>query len=283
MRGQTLTQDLSVPPVGTAQVRTYYANFSASGLATSGTGNTWDGTAATAFGVVNSVAYRAPGDSPFAAQFPSTTLCMLVNAGTADEEWRHYHVDATIAELLGTGTDVFDGGRTFCTFPFNLGDSFTDSYSINGGPPTGETDEYVASGSITAPWGTIPDVVMFSVNSGASYYFYTADNVLDAIGSYTPGFGLDLWQVELTVGVPERTTTRVAVWPSPAVDAITVSHGFDGLVNISILDATGRTVLARSTGDKQVRMDLQGLKAGAYVVSVSSARGERATRVLQVQ
>lgn len=63
------------------------------------------------------------------------------------------------------------------------------------------------------------------------------------------------------------------------------AHGCSGMENNSrvLMNATGRTVVTRSKGNKQVRMDLHGLKAGAYVVSVTGARGERATRVMQVQ
>jgi hypothetical protein len=280
---QTLTEANSIPAVGLTESRTYYSDFSASGLATSGTGNTWDLSAATPFGTAASIEYTVPAASPYAASYPSTTICMHRDAGGPNEEWRHYHVDATIAELLGANTDVFDGGRTFCTFPFSMGSTFTDTYSINGGSPNTETDEYVASGQIIAPWGTVPNVVMVSVNGGFSYYFYSADNVLDAIGTYTPGFGADLWRVESSTGINERAELAIGAWPVPARDKVTIKVPFAGTVRFEILDATGRRVHAGTITNGLGDVDVSALVPGTYVTQAIDGAGSRAVGRLVVK
>ncbi|HRH38000.1 MAG TPA: T9SS type A sorting domain-containing protein [Flavobacteriales bacterium] len=271
---QTLTQANSIPAVGTSELRTYYSQFSAITLATSSSGNSWDATGVQPFGVVETVVYRAPGDSPFAATYPATTVCMQRNASTPSEEWRHYRADAAVAELLGTGTDTFDGGRTFCTYPFSLGSTFTDDYSINGGATNTETDEYVANGEIIAPWGTIPNVVMFSVNGGLSYYFYSATNVLDAIGSYTPGFGMDLWKVDVSTGVTESNAAVIGVRSLSNASFVISVPGTDRFT-FSVIDASGRVVLNESSASATATIDMSAQATGAYTVVATPTSGQR--------
>ncbi|MBK6629083.1 MAG: T9SS type A sorting domain-containing protein [Flavobacteriales bacterium] len=280
---QTLTEAGSVPVLGHTETRTFYADFSTGGLTTTGTGNIWDLSAATPFGASATVTYTAAGDSPYAASYPGTTLCMHRDAGGPNEEWRHFHVDASIAELLGANTDAFDGGRTLCTFPFSMGSTFTDTYSINGGSPYTETDTYVASGQLVTPWGTVPDVVMVSVNAGFSYYFYSADNVLDAIGTYTPGFGSDLWRVEENTGIDGKAPAAIGIWPVPAHGQVTLALPFSGTMRVEVLDASGRQVLTTTTTVTTGTLNLASFIPGSYMVRAVDMHGDRAIGRLLVQ
>lgn len=276
LNAQTLTDATSVPVIGHAETRTYYALFGTVSIATSGTGNVWDATAATPFGLSSAVTYTVPGESPYAASHPTSNLCMHRVDGT-DEEWRHYRVTSDTAELLSANVDVFDGGRTMCVFPFSMGGSFTDTYSISGGSPNTETDEYVASGEITAPWGTIPNVVMFSVNGGLSYYFYTADNVLDAVGTYTPGFGVDLWHVESNTEVAEEAPLRIGLFPVPAHDVVTMALPFTTDARMEVIDAAGRVVKTWRTAVNARSIDVSAFAPGCYTLSAVGSDGRRAS------
>lgn len=278
---QTLTEASSIPAIGTVEQRTYYTDFTSTGLATSGTGNSWDLTGVTAFGLTSTTTYRSPGDSPYAATYPTTTICAEALNGPPPGEWRHYSVSPTIAELLGANSDEFIGGRTACEFPFNLGNSFTDTYTIAGNTST-DVVEYVASGEIQAPWGTIPNVVMFSVNGGV-FVFYSASNMLDAIGSYMPGFGSDLWQVEIMTGITTTPAASLGVWPVPSADMVHITLPFTGSHTVMVRDATGRVVHeSRSTG-VQVDIDLHSFAPGIHEVTAVDAQGRCAAGRLVVQ
>lgn len=272
--GQTLDQAGCIPAVGTVEVRTYYTDPSASGLATSGTGNSWNLMGLTAFGISSTTTYTSSGASPYAATYPGTTICaQMVMTGSPDE-WRHYNVTASIAELLGVNTDEFVGGRTQTIFPFSLGNTFTDSYTI-AGSAYNDMVEYVASGSIQAPWGTIPNVVMFQVNGGP-FVFYRSQNMLDAIGSYLPGFGVDLWQVEFPTRIGADIAKEPRIWPNPAdaVLQLALTTGHDR--TMVILDATGRIVERSLIPGARASLDVSALPEGAYTLVSVDQQGSSA-------
>ncbi len=264
--GQTLTDATSIPAIGTIENRIYHSDFSATGLATSGTGNTWNAMGVTPFGISSVTTYTPGSASPYAANFPTATICAEVLNG-GNTEWRHFLVSSSIAELLGTGTDEFIGGRTYCEFPLSLDDSFSDTYTV-GGNTNNDVTVYVASGQILAPWGTIPNVVMFQVNGGP-YTFYMASNLLDAIGSYMPGFGLDLWQVDVVSTVTEPNSARIGVWPSPAIDVAHVFLPFAG-ANFQLFDAQGRVVLEGTSTIDRLDIEVGSLTPGIYTFSARS-------------
>lgn len=271
---QTLTDANSIPAVGQSETRVFYNSSNATGWSLTGTGNTWDATAVETFGLSTTAVYRAPGDSPFAGMYPSTTLC-AERYENGNTEWRHYLVDAAHAEMIGISAENFSGGRTYCTYPFSIGSTFTDSWSLNGNDYT-DTYTYVASGEVLAPWGTIPDVVMFETGGGFSYYLYLANNVLDPIGDYTPGFGINLWKVDLVTGIADAPALEARLSPNPATDELVLSMPQQTGFSYRLMDPHGRVVRSgSSTGDRAV-LDLRGCAAGVYNVLTLDARGRRA-------
>ena len=278
---QTLTDVSSIPAIGTVENRSYYQDGSANGLATSGAGNTWNAMGVTPFGIMRTVTYHTPGDSPYAANYPTTTICAEDDNGTPPAEWRHFHVSSSIAELLGASSDEFVGGRTYCEFPFSPGGSFTDSYTIGSTPYTDEV-VFVASGEIAAPWGTIPDVVMFQINGGP-YTFYQTGNLLDPIGSYMPGFGLDLWQVDISSGITEPVSVTIGIWPVPAGEHVSVASPFNGSQTVVVIDAEGRSVRSLVSAGRAFTMDIGDLVTGVYTVVATDAMGKRAVGRLLVR
>lgn len=277
---QTLTDANSIPAVGHSETRVYYNASNTPTWALSGTGNTWDATAVETFGLSATVAYRAPGDSPFASSYPATTLC-AERFQNGNIEWRHYLIDAAHAEMIGISAEDFSGGRTYCTYPFSIGSTFTDDWFLNGNTYS-DTYTYVASGSIVAPWGTIPDVVMFETAGGFSYYLYLANNLLDPIGDYTPGFGISLWKVEAATGIADASSLQLGLWPNPATDAVVLSLPQGISFTYDLVSAAGQVVHSGiSTGDRAV-IDLHDRATGVYTVVTVDPRGQRAVGRLMV-
>ncbi len=273
---QTMTEAGSVPAVGLIVNYNDYFLSNPGTMATSGTGNTWDLSTATTTGNYNYFIFHAPAASPYAATYPSTTLCAEVQSNGAPTEWRHWHVSSTLAELVGVNSEVFGGGRTLCEFPFDLGDSFTDSYVINGISTTDDI-QYVASGEIVAPWGTIPDVLMYAINGGVAYAFYTVDNALEQVGSYVPGFGFQVEEVSVYSGIPERGNSSLDLWPVPANDHLNFTVPFAGRCTIQVLDATGKVELRSSVGGVVAKLDVEMLAPGVHVVQLIGENGMVAT------
>lgn len=278
---QTLTDATSIPPVGHYETREYYNAPDASGWNLSGTGNTWDATGVVTFGVSATVSYRAPGASPFAAAHPTTTLCAerFQNGNT---EWRHYLVDAAHAEMIGISAEDFSGGRTYCNFPFTIGNTFTDDWYLNGNTYS-DTYTYVASGEVLAPWGTIPDVVMFETSGGFSYYLYLANNLLDPIGGYTPGFGIDLWKVDIANGVNDAAAPTINLWPNPTADELVIDLAAQAGHSYRLTDMRGRLVHSGQSTGERVVLDLRGAPAGVYALEVTDTRGRRAVEKVVVE
>ena len=277
---QTLTDATSIPPVGHNETREYYNASTAPAWNLSGTGNTWDATGVVTFGLSATVSYRAPGDSPFAAAYPSTTLCAerFQNGNT---EWRHYLVDAAHAEMIGISAEDFSGGRTYCNFPFTVGSSFTDDWYLNGNTYS-DTYTYVASGEVLAPWGPIPDVVMFETSGGFSYYLYLANNLLDPIGGYTPGFGIDLWKVDIANGVNELAATSIHLWPNPTADELVLELTDAQAHTVSLHDTSGRLVGTWTSTSSRTVLDLRDQAPGVYHLQVLDPQGRRAQRTVVV-
>lgn len=277
---QTITAANSIPAVGYSETRTFYNSSNATGWNLTGTGNTWNAMDVVSFGVTSTVTYRAPGDSPFAASYPTTTLCAerLENMNT---EWRHYVVDAAHAEMIGISAENFSGGRTYCTYPFSIGSTFTDSWSLNGTDYT-DTYTYVASGVVQAPWGTISDVVMFETSGGFSYYLYLANNLLDPIGDFTPGFGVNLWKVDIANGITETAALAAGLWPNPASEQVVLSLPSARGFSYALQNASGSTVLSGSCfGDRTV-LDVRNCAPGVYSVVALDPRGRHAVSTIAV-
>jgi hypothetical protein len=277
---QTLTDANSIPAVGHNELRSYHSSFSATEWSISGTGNTWDATAVEPFGIDAMVNYRAPGDSPFAAAYPGTTLC-AERVQDGNTEWRHYLVDNAHAEMIGISGEDFSGGRTYCTFPFSMGSTFSDDWMINGNTYS-DTYTYVASGEVIAPWGTIPDVVMFETSGGFSYTLYLADNLLDPIGTYTPGFGIDLWKVELATGISGTPELLITLRPNPVVDELVLDLADAHPHTVSLHDARGCLVGSWTTTRTRTVLDLRDQAPGVYHLQVLDPRGGSAQRAVLV-
>ena len=271
---QTLTADNCIPAVGHSEQRTYHSDFSAPTWSVTGTGNVWDASGVQPFGEATQVTYRAPGDSPYAASYPAATLCDERISGGDPAEWRHYVVDADHAEMIGVSAEAFVGGRTWCTFPFSMGSTYTDDWTVNGNNFS-ETNTFVASGEIQAPWGTIPNVVMFESAGGFSYYLFEADNLLDPVGTYIPGITVDVWRVETASNVPEAALTALGARYDPLAGTVTLhlpgSTGF----TCTLVDANGRTVASARSNGPGLLLSTATCAPGVYTALVTTTDGRR--------
>jgi hypothetical protein len=231
---------------------------------TSGMGNVWDANGVVLQGTPVTTIYQAVAGTPYAAEHPASNLCAASIQGT-DTTWYYWSVSSTLADRVGIDDEVIVNGRTECEYPFDLGDLFTDTYTLFGSTST-FTMEYAATGSIQTPFGTIDDVVMFSYNSGSSYELYRAGNVLRRIGTYVPGVQLEVSDVQVYVGVDEHALQTLTLAPVPARDRVTVELPWNHEVDVLLIDLLGHPVRQWTSVGGSARLDLDGIGDGNYLL-----------------
>ena len=270
----TFTQATHTPAPGLIESHVVYYDDTPGTLATTGTANVWDATGVTVNGSYTYSTYYAPSASPYSATYPTATICAQVEGNSSGTQWYHWNVTSSIAELLGFDDEVFIGGETLCEFPFDLGDDFSDTYTIFGST-SNITVEYVASGSIQAPWGTLSNVAMFSVNSGL-YYTFVQDDVLNTLGEYVPGYGWQLDEVTIINSICENSVATIGILPSIAETTTHVVLPFAGGASVSLSDACGRTQRTEQHDARDFDLDVSGLAPGSYVLTARGSGGAAA-------
>ncbi|MBK9196710.1 MAG: T9SS type A sorting domain-containing protein [Flavobacteriales bacterium] len=85
--------------------------------------------------------------------------------------------------------------------------------------------------------------------------------------------GEDFWAVKLNaagVGVDERQMNRFMLFPNPATEDLSVRCTETTNAELIIIDAAGRNVLATTVRGRECSVDLRGLSAGVYSVTLLS-------------
>ncbi len=88
--------------------------------------------------------------------------------------------------------------------------------------------------------------------------------------------------IELIVGVDERTFSEVQVYPVPAVNSVNVVNPFPANATLNVYDANGRLVMvtALKSGLNTVQLDLP---TGDYVLWMDGQSGQRIARLIVVK
>lgn len=274
MGAQSLTSSNSVPSVGTTELRQLYTRSAPPAWSTSGTGNVWDASGVTSTGDPVTYVYQDVAGTPHAALHATSNLCAS-STQSGSTSWYYWSVNSALANWVGVDGEVISGGRTACEYPFSIGDQFTDTYIMFGSTNT-FTMEYVASGSIQAPFGTIDDVVMFSYNGGSSYELYRAGNVLRRIGVYVPGVQLEVSSVQVLVGVEEHALPALPMGPVPAVDHLTVDLPLNNGMEVVLMDLSGRPVRNWTSLGGTPQLGLEGISDGNYLLLLREGQVARA-------
>ncbi len=268
-----LTEAGSIPPVGHMENHNVHITIPPPALATSGIGVTWNIGSAIWNGAYQLTTYHDPADSPYDTDQPGTTLAAEVEGNSTPTTWRHYAIAADIALYLGPDSLPYDSAETLCTFPLSYGDGFVYTYQENGGTPVENAVQYVASGEVVTPWGTVSDVVLFSLDSGTVYRFYQAGDLLDPIGTYIPGAFLQFDEVTDLSGIEDLRSLPLSIRPNPAWDVAHISLPQNGSAALRIVDATGRCVRYERVQGPAIDIVLAGLPPGLYTVEVAPAGG----------
>ena len=75
-----------------------------------------------------------------------------------------------------------------------------------------------------------------------------------------------------TVGIKDQEKSVFQMGPNPCDDLLNIQRGSTEAIDISIIDALGRTVQKEVIYGQRISLDVSGLKPGLYTVSLGEER-----------
>ena len=123
---------------------------------------------------------------------------------------------------------------------------------------------------------TTPNSIVNNSNTSGIYTFYGAC-LSDTNCRVAVDLNISITQNLLT---PEKTFDNFTVYPNPANKEIMIKS--DNLLNykLSMVNLQGQTILKRDFQDKIVRIDLNDIAPGVYMLYLSSAVGKKEFKIL---
>lgn len=207
-----------------------------------------------------------------------------------------------------------------CTYGTEFSNPYTYSYTYTGGTVNGGGHgTYVADGfgTLILPYDTIHNVLKLSgtdtisesipgtsyvtaVNQvyfykpGIHYYVLAATHLSQSVNGGTPqeGGGISYLAQSMFAGIQQdqRQAIGLEAWPNPARDFVNVMYGIGGghKVQLELLDELGRSVRSEPQatslpGIQQVRLDVQDLPAGVYLLRLTDDHGQQGSCRVVVQ
>ena len=251
----------------------------------------------------------APGTTPFASDFPESTLAFQY---TSDNTTYSY-AEISPSEMLNDGVGFDPGGANeffihytdavkLMQYPFSFNNSYTDTYysayTATEGMLTHEKGTITVTadawGSVTTPAGTYNNTLrvksvrnytdsvwmsgMFlyaNTYTETDYDWYTASSHTPVISISETGGGTSVSY--RTDAVRIKTTpffSQISIYPNPACNSIHVKLPDRNSDNaqIDIISLTGQQVLQLAkTRNHQYSADISGLASGVYFLTVKNS------------
>lgn len=306
--GAQVVYDLpgAVPSWGYSRYAQHYFDFDdLPVLPTTGTGVVWD---LTGLELATTNAFHTcvdPASTPFGDLFPGATHAMGFVSQFQETSWRYY----TLA-----GDSLFFNGQVWppnvnparqeCTeprlqavFPFAYQDGWTDDATCawDADPPATTTHQFelVATGTILFAGGSLTDVGMVHQQvAGEDYYlWYTPDNILQAVGNYLPGSNQIVLSPDITTDIEQATNVgTLMIQPSVVDDHVFVQYPGSGVglfgagvtPVVALISTSGQRIPVQATpaDDNRLRLQLDQVAQGSYLVELRTARGTGHGRVI---
>lgn len=207
-----------------------------------------------------------------------------------------------------------------CTYQTAFTDTFAYSYLYQGNTVQGngyKAYSAVGFGTLQLPYATIQNVLMLRGTStteevlpgtdyighvnevvfyrpGIKYFLLRAVQTSSSINGQPgqPGAGLYYATPEVFAGLKADGPEAIGIdaWPVPATQRLNISYGVgrDRKVKVELLDATGKTVRyleerTHADGIHSTGLDVEGLPAGIYLLSITDGQGLRGTRKVVIE
>ncbi|MBK8340614.1 MAG: T9SS type A sorting domain-containing protein [Flavobacteriales bacterium] len=221
--------------------------------------------------------------TPFAAQFPQATDCIL-DINQFPPSYDYYEVSSAGVAYWGaadTGpVEVLTEPFTFRVFPMMLSTGYNDTFILDGDTVFAAVNP-LAKGDLLTPFGDVASVgvtevvVDFGLGAEFSYLFYREGNAMMPVAQYDPD---DQAMILYSPGnisplaVPEQVFPAVTMGPNPVTNDLLKLRwiGATSPVDLCIISAEGRSVLQRRVlaSADALDVDLHGLAPGTYAVRI---------------
>ncbi|MGB0915853.1 MAG: T9SS type A sorting domain-containing protein [Crocinitomicaceae bacterium] len=176
--------------------------------------------------------------------------CQLVNEIAAVSSLSTFNIDLFDLPIVPNVNFYMSGGQAMFSTDDNsivewdFGDGTTDMGSA-------VSHEYTQSGIYTIT--------------------YTSENQFGCAASMDTSFMIDLFASDFSLS--QDFSTAIEVYPNPATDFVTITNTSGELVQLSILNLSGQTVLEHVLENTETRIDLTDLSSGIYVVYIQNSKG----------
>lgn len=219
-----------------------------------------------------------PSATPYASSFPAANWAAAITT-TAGSLYVYYNASPTFYDQLGNNITAV-GGQTYTPdpkrhliFPFNYGNSYSDTYQCISCSPGTFTVTYDAYGTLMINGKTYNNVARVVNMFGSPYYNFYSTNPLVSIFSYdsSPSTTTSSY-VEipsLAASIKENyVVNHMNIFPNPAHDAITIQNNNFMKVEFEIYDLLGNIVKSNQllVQGEATKVDLSSYTTGMYLI-----------------
>ena len=267
---QAQTLQASMLPTTTVNMDYYAGNAIGTEAAANGAGVTWNFSAVPLNAVGIPMAFGPASQTPYSAQYPTAQYAESITFGQS-QIFDYLKITGNKLERFVEGVpdnvNVWVNPQTVLEFPFNLGNSFTDTYDYGEGALQ-FTTTYVGNGTLQTSMGTYTNVVKLLAD-GEIMFWNT--NPLYLLAEMDDDGFFSLYYDGSGVGIAENATdTPALLWPNPTTGMVQI-EGVSGLVEWNLMDVLGRSILSGKglIGDGQ-SIDVGAAPAGSYQLLLNS-------------
>ncbi|MCW4467383.1 S8 family serine peptidase [Flavobacterium sp. MFBS3-15] len=127
----------------------------------------------------------------------------------------------------------------------------------------------------------VDNIEKVEIEGASGEYVITVSNK-GTLVSGAQNYSLIVTGIEETAGIEDTASRMFNVWPNPADDQLTVSlpSGIEGEANVQLFDIQGRVVARESMSSPESTINIDGLSAGMYIVSVTNGSKTQTKKVV---
>ncbi|MES2681250.1 MAG: T9SS type A sorting domain-containing protein [Bacteroidota bacterium] len=261
----------------------FSSNIASSGTGNAGANQTWN-YSALAFSTSGTVTTIDPASSTFSSAFSSANYAyVLANTYSyfkstgAKTEVQAYSITSP-----GSGNDYTPNPRTLLKFPFNFGDTETDTWQKVNGSVNTVTLTYDGYGTLIMPARTYSNVVRVKEDygNGAIDYQWYILNPLMSVLAYNNGgnmfYHTAATQLVNTGISPNSILLPASVFPNPATNKFTLelptAYVFTDL-KFNMINFSGEQVKEILILSHLSEINLTGIAAGIYLYTLQNNEG----------
>ena len=259
------TLQASMLPTTTVNRGVYFGGALGTEAGADGAGATWDFSGVELEDAELPVSFGPASETPYATAYPTAQYAEGITYGTM-QSFDYYQMIGSKLELFIEGVpddaNDYSDPRSVLEFPFSLGSSFTDTYDYGqGGLQT--TVTYAGNGTLQTSMGSFTNVVKLENDEG-EVIFWNTTPLFKLAQMDDDGFFAVLID-NAGASVPENSIeAKPQLWPNPTNGQVQV-RGVSGLVDWSLVDVLGRTVLSGQDAIGDGRdIDMSAAPSGSY-------------------